>query len=358
MPRLGSKKSRNGCQHCKARRVKCDEQRPCTNCTRYGVDCSLLTLRTQSFLSSHDASNTPPSQASSQTSPDNSSGATVPLLPAPFSLYAGSAPDIDGWMQDLELMHHYTAHAYSTMPGMDQAKQTWGFVVPQEAFRYKFLMHCILAFSASHLAYIDLQSRPRHRLLASSHQSAAIADLNRVLPDVTPSNCHAVFAASSLITVNAFAESASNSATALVEIFQLLRGMNIILSGSEALIHGGPFGAILRQIPDQPKPLPPLLSSFIVELQSLVVDIGSSSPVAYTAAQQLIDSLNYGIDNSTHPAMRAVMYWPIKLNQEYIDALPNAPDEQVRKVMQQYLRILDLAGSEFWFLSRWREVAF
>ncbi|WAO82885.1 C6 zinc finger domain-containing protein [Fusarium falciforme] len=44
--RLGHKKSRNGCLRCKARRVKCDELRPCTNCVRHHVECSLVTSST------------------------------------------------------------------------------------------------------------------------------------------------------------------------------------------------------------------------------------------------------------------------------------------------------------------------
>src|SRR5271154_4326610 len=39
-PRLAHKKSRRGCQRCKARKVKCDEIHPvCSNCSRHGVSC-------------------------------------------------------------------------------------------------------------------------------------------------------------------------------------------------------------------------------------------------------------------------------------------------------------------------------
>ncbi|KAF2215666.1 hypothetical protein CERZMDRAFT_94068 [Cercospora zeae-maydis SCOH1-5] len=37
--RLGFKKSRGGCTTCKARRIKCDEGRPCRNCTSTGRQC-------------------------------------------------------------------------------------------------------------------------------------------------------------------------------------------------------------------------------------------------------------------------------------------------------------------------------
>src|SRR5271154_5678303 len=40
-PRLAHKKSRRGCQRCKARKVKCDELQPnCSACQRHGVPCT------------------------------------------------------------------------------------------------------------------------------------------------------------------------------------------------------------------------------------------------------------------------------------------------------------------------------
>jgi hypothetical protein len=258
-------------------------------------------------------------------------------------------------MDDLELMHHYTAHAHLTVPGNDQAKQIWGFLVTQEAFRHKFLMHCILGFSAAHLAYIDPQS-PKHRIQASSHQSAAISEINKVLLDITSSNCHALFAATSLITLNAFAGSASNTVAALFEVFQLLRGMNLILDNKHDIIWNGPFRSIFQYAPDPSRSLPPLLSSCMVQLRALMEHTQLCSPAAYTAADQLLDSLQSGIDSSAHIAMRAVMLWPIKVEQDFIDAVGTRRDEHAIRVMQQYLRIVNLAGAEFWFMSSWRNI--
>ncbi|KAF1956729.1 hypothetical protein CC80DRAFT_492242 [Byssothecium circinans] len=355
MPRLGSKKSRNGCRQCKARRVKCNERSPCSNCIKYGVDCSLLGSPATSQLPDDRASSTLSGQSSSHTSPAGSSDTTVPVLPRGSSACRHSVDLTDGWMEDLELMHHYTAHAHLTVPGNDRAKQTWGFLVTQEAFRHKFLMHCILGFSASHLAYIDPLST-KHRIQASSHQSAAIAEINRVLPDITPTNCHALFAATSLITLNAFAESANNTVGALLEVFQLLRGMNLILEDNQDAIWNGPFRSIFQYAPDPSRSLPPLLSSCMVQLRALMEDTQLCSPVAYTAANQLLESLQSGIDASVHIAMRAVTFWPIKIEHDFIDAVGSRRDEYATRVMQQYLRIVNLAGAEFWFMASWRNI--
>lgn len=37
---VGSKKSRNGCVHCKTRRIKCDELPECSNCISTGRTCA------------------------------------------------------------------------------------------------------------------------------------------------------------------------------------------------------------------------------------------------------------------------------------------------------------------------------
>ncbi|KAF2178032.1 hypothetical protein K469DRAFT_601024, partial [Zopfia rhizophila CBS 207.26] len=369
-PRLGSKKSRNGCKHCKARRVKCDEQMPCANCSKYGVECSLLTApipfntNAQASMNYEPVTGTEsetPSQASTQASPDTQS--SISVTPSPSHLPGiGYAPspatsgETGGWMADLELMHHYTAHAWNTMPGVDQAKQTWGYGVPQEAFRHNFLMHCILAFSAYHLAYINPSARHKYRLLASTHQTAAITGINRVLPDINAANCHALWAAASLITLNAFADSSSNSLDALVEIFYLLRGMNTILNTSEPLIHTGPFAVILRQATDNPKP-PPLVSSFLVELQSFAVGTSESSPAVSRAAVDLRDSLQFGIDHSGYPTMRAVMLWPVKLDAEFIEAIKVGQDAATGELLARYLQILGYAGAEWWFLAGWQNIS-
>ncbi|KZM28623.1 uncharacterized protein EKO05_0000020 [Ascochyta rabiei] len=150
------------------------------------------------------------------------------------------------WMHNLELMHHYTAHAHMTMPGLQAAKQIWGFAVPQEGFKHPHLMHVILSFSANHLAYINLSRASYYRVLASTHQSAALTGLNRTLADLGPANCHALFASASLTIMNAFADARTYSLEILIEILQLLRGMSFVLNTAVPWIENGPFDAIIR----------------------------------------------------------------------------------------------------------------
>ncbi|KAF2635201.1 hypothetical protein P280DRAFT_511309 [Massarina eburnea CBS 473.64] len=371
MPRLGSKKSRGGCQQCKIRRVKCDESRPCANCTRYNADCSLLAgppsvgsvNRSSSYSrgrSSHEASVSP--APSSNTGVTYGAGRSVNL---PLAEEASG-----GWMEDLELMHHFTAHAHTTIPGPATAQQIWGFSVPQEAFKYRFLMHAILAFAAEHLAHINPTRAQHYRILGSTHQAAAITGLNNEIStvDLTSENCHALFTGASLIIMNAFAEPEAYNLKALVSIFTLCRGMNTILMSSESTISKGPFAGLLRPLPNPPQPSP-LLSSFLVDINALAEGSHPSYSVSRNnghdtsmmarndAAELLRESLQLGIETSQHPALRAAMLWPIRLDPEYLECLKARSDPAVASVFRQYCRILEYAGAEWWFLSGWRNIS-
>ena len=392
MPRLGSKKSRHGCVQCKARRVKvqtarsfiriqvlltpfqCDENRPCGACARYRVECSLLSTSVSNRAQT--VSQTPSAGSPHTSTPSASNEHSVSPKPATTDsvnyqqndarhydpIFAPLEATTGEWMQDLELMHHYTAHAHMTMPGLETAKQIWGFAVPQEGFKHPHLMHSILAFSANHLAYINLSRASYYHVLASTHQSAALMGLNGALADLGPSNCHALFASASLTIMNAFADARTYSVEVLIEIFQLLRGMSFVLNTAVPWIENGPFAAIIRPSnADQINKPSALLSSFLVEIQAASYPTPSESVESQAsrieAAEQLRQALQYSIDNSGHPALRAAMTWPTTLEADFLEALKAGTDPKVRELMKLYCRLLEFASSEWWFISGWRGIS-
>ncbi|KAH7122645.1 hypothetical protein B0J11DRAFT_581339 [Dendryphion nanum] len=359
MARLGSKKSRTGCQQCKRRRVKCDEQRPCTGCVRYGFACSLLGSVRPTPTAPQDIHQDPPLPPPESSAPPSIFNSDSPSTPS-GSTYADEVPvrNLETWMADLELMHHWTGYAHLTIPGSSQARQVWGFSVPQEAMRYPFLMHCILAFSAYHLSHINPSCGQRYRLLASMHQAESLAAMNHVLPDINSRNCHAMFASAALLTLNAFVDTEEANVEGLIEIFRLLRGMNMVLESTQTLVHTGPFASILRPIEDPPKP-PPLLSSLMAELQNTIAEFQGQEDLegVASATQHLKDALQHGIDSSMHPALNTTTYWPIKLEQTFLEHLRCRDSPAVTKLLDQYLSVVEFAGTEWWFLSGWRNVA-
>jgi hypothetical protein len=354
--------------------LQCDENRPCGACARYRVECSLLSSSVPSRT--HGVSKTPSADTGSPSTPDARNGSSVSpgLLAAELHKHqqasihhydpVGTPPETTTgeWMQDLELMHHYTAHAHMTMPGLEAAKQIWGFAVPQEGFKHPHLMHSVLSFSANHLAYINPSRASHYHVLASTHQSAALTGLNRALADLGPANCHALFASASLTIMNAFADARTYSLEVLIEIFQLLRGMSFVLNTAVPWIENGPFAAIVRPSKSTELKKPSaLLSSFLIEIQAASYPSPTESAETQAsrlkAAEQLRQALQYSIDSSGHPALRAAMTWPTTLEMDFLEALKEGTDPKVREVMKLYCRLLELASSDWWFISGWRGIS-
>jgi len=263
-------------------------------------------------------------------------------------------------MQDLELTHHYTAHAYQTMPGADHVKQIWGLAVPQEAFKYPFLLHSILAFSANHLAYINTSRATHFRMAASTHQSAALTGLNQAVANIGPLNCHAIFAAASMTVINAFADARAYNLDVLVEILQLARGMDYVLNSVTDMLKKGPFAAIVRPAEEMPKP-PSLLSALLVDIQALSCPTSANpSPDdinAARAAEVLRNGLQYSLETSTHPALRATMIWPIAVAPEFIEALKSRTHPGTRAIFKHYCQLMEYASTDFWFYTGWRGIS-
>ncbi|KAJ0330030.1 hypothetical protein COL5a_003863 [Colletotrichum fioriniae] len=181
--------------------------------------------------------------------PPPSLGADVPV---------GSATDnIYPWMTDLGLMNHFTSVTSATLPGANL--HTWRDKVPAVAADSPYLMHQILAVSAFHLAIIEplgsfsaqahtqQQQRQEKLSLALQHQHHAIRGVQSEISHVTPGNCDALFAASSLLFIGAFAASGPMLHSPLrqlevddiLEVFTLIRGVSSVLaSARENVRHG------------------------------------------------------------------------------------------------------------------------
>jgi len=88
IPKKGHTKSRRGCQACKRRKVKCQENLPeCTNCRRLGLSCVYSAADTQLVLTASPS----PSMA-------------LRTAPASFS------------MADLRYFHHFLVTAFPPLP--------------------------------------------------------------------------------------------------------------------------------------------------------------------------------------------------------------------------------------------------
>lgn len=105
-------------------------------------------------------------------------------------------------MLDLRLMFHYTSHVSNTITsaGISDTK-IWNYDIPMLAFDYPFLMHSILAFSATHL------SRTEKGLdqCVTCHRGDALRLLREAVLNISSDNTDALVASALILIMDSLA---------------------------------------------------------------------------------------------------------------------------------------------------------
>lgn len=118
------------------------------------------------------------------------------------------APSLN--MLDLRLMYHYTTHVSSTITGAGISDtDIWNHDIPMLAFEYPFLMHALLAFSATHL------SRTESGLdnCVTRHRGDALRLLREAILDINPENTDALVASALILIMDSLANASVPSLT-------------------------------------------------------------------------------------------------------------------------------------------------
>jgi hypothetical protein len=209
------------------------------------VKSRLLAQGTSSESKDPGATQTLAMIASSESEASSHPASSVAVSPDSDPLYIldPSAHQRDGsptselHLRDLELMHHYSTVSYKTISHRESFAATFQNIVPKEALAHPFLMHGILSLSALHLVQLNKGSDQRrvYVQLATGHQTVALALFRKELYNITPTNCQALFAFSSIATVLAFAFSHTTEVQTqspideMLQVFNLCRGISEIL---------------------------------------------------------------------------------------------------------------------------------
>ncbi|KIW37627.1 uncharacterized protein PV06_10268 [Exophiala oligosperma] len=151
LTRRSHKKSRAGCFSCKARKIKCGEQKPeCGSCLLKGIPCVYPT----------------------ETPARRSNLPLIKRNPPATPSFAG----VTFSMVDMRFFHHFLTIAYPHLPvGNDHV---WVHEIPQFAEQHEYLMHAILSLGASHLGRLTGIDYRRESLV---HRGQALAGLNQAL---------------------------------------------------------------------------------------------------------------------------------------------------------------------------------
>lgn len=237
-------KNRHGCKTCKKRKVRCDLGRPiCANCTRLSREC----VYAEQLVP--DAATPEQLETAAQ------------LIRPPLAPPRSPASSSDTWAPtplDLELVHHFTAFTAAGMTDNPALHHLWMAVIPKMAFSHPFLLYGVLSIAALHRRSQAPEFQQSNLLeIARDHQQQALSEYIPVLANITPDNCHALFAFSQIIATVSYAllqlsrgqNSARDFIQGVIAVFDLLIGATVIAGQAREALRAGPLAAMMGHGP-------------------------------------------------------------------------------------------------------------
>ncbi|RDW83349.1 putative UPC2 Regulatory protein involved in control of sterol uptake [Coleophoma crateriformis] len=237
-PRRSHTKSRKGCETCKRRHIRCDENFPqCRNCTKHNCRCPYMDMPVQEERAPT------PEKADLLWTPeierDIECWQQTGSFPFPdLYIYPAPAPQFFS-VEDLRLIYHVAS--LSSELGIHDASNftIWTRQVPlflKIGSSYGFVMHALLALSATHLAW--LTDCPLTANMAFEHRGIAFKGLHEAIGSFSRQNSDAVLAASLLL---------SWQATEWRSWTQLMHGTSSVIDAMQPWKNESQFGDFIAE---------------------------------------------------------------------------------------------------------------
>lgn len=316
-------KSRNGCQQCKRRRIKCDENPPCCkNCATRGLECEYLHL--QGAIDALDLF-VPGVPCQQPTGPQS-------IPPAASQAHRDvlwPAPSLD--TTDLALFHHYLLRTYPTIWPEGRDHTAWQDDVPRLALSHPFLLHAILALAAAHQTSEQSNAAADSERLARQHFDTALRLFRESPEELRMSDEAAAFRSFTVIVsvVFLFLECARPGERGAVDGFSYL--LTLLHNSSAILAHAKdrdgapspgmdvfPSGSPRRS----PVPLSPGLQHSLERLQSELSLYASDQPDASELRRAYSSLLTHHFFVPSRPNDgNGFLMWPLSLDARFVDLL-------------------------------------
>ncbi|RAH69772.1 Zn(II)2Cys6 transcription factor [Aspergillus aculeatinus CBS 121060] len=335
------RKSRNGCQQCKHRKVKCGEEKPtCDNCMRHGVRCSFAVSTRMAETAS---SLTEATSASSRNSTPNSSGRRSPPVEFPDDTATSRLPQppsstgtSDLAIADLELLHHYTTSTAYTFSANPTLQTLWRVEVPKVGFTAPYTLRAILALSALHLASLRPGQQKDHYLgLASTHHDAALRLATPAIAQLTPTNATPLFLFSALSSFICCAKPLKLGNFLLWEGHEianwllLIKGTGTIVAVAEDTLKNGPLG-LLFSVHRRPRAhdfddAAATQHAFLEDLRRFILSEPHDDPHAKAIYSEAIDHMSHCFTLCHEKGWRLetadVFMWLLRVPHDFLLAL-------------------------------------
>ncbi|CAH0051046.1 unnamed protein product [Clonostachys solani] len=359
------KKSRNGCQQCKRRRIKLETPdlevrkrgRPRKNWTVVSVEgrtaapseCNATALVTSTPLASSLANS---------------------------SMWHVERPLHLPWdAEDLELFFHYQNEVCAGMGGFDL--QLWKDRTPRLAFRRHGVLHLLLAVSALHLSRQEPLRRRRLEERAEVHLAIGLLRTTDILPNLSAENCAELYVATILVCTCTFAKRPGPDNLLVVadgaEVawWDLFRGVRIIVEtiGIQAVFAGelGPMpsdtqGDRQDKSPHPHHVVPVAIVDWEDALDRLSVPISAVGDESVRGAcQSALCIMKWCFQETYGTAVRPkstpdakfnnIMVWLYCLSEEFVGSLKE--QEPASLILLAYFTVLLRTLATAWFMEGW-----
>ncbi|KAK7418576.1 hypothetical protein QQZ08_011201 [Neonectria magnoliae] len=238
-PRRSHTKSRKGCDTCKRRHIRCDENFPqCRNCTKHKIRCPYNDVQ----VPDADRSTTPDKPDLMWTPQVEAAIAEwqrTGIFPLPsLGIYPAPMPHLYS-IEDLRLIYH-VATLYYQLASVDANNFTlWTRHIPtllRIGATTPYVMHALLAFSAMHIAF--LTDCPLVGSMAYEHRGIALKGLQEAIGSFSRESSDAILAASLVL---------SWQATDWRSWTQLMQGTSSVIDAMDPWKHESQFGDFIAE---------------------------------------------------------------------------------------------------------------
>ncbi|KAF6802713.1 C6 zinc finger protein [Colletotrichum sojae] len=401
--RRSHKKSRNGCQNCKRRKVKCDEIKPeCGNCVRFSMHCDFAPPPATANPAHSPTASSPPATPApiptpkkrgrprkvwdalqnlpTPTASDPDSAQTPQATPAAVVTSSSAVPPVVYVERaaptvlnpdDLELLHHYMCHTSITLG----EARVWREHVPRLGFQHHYVMHMVLAISAQHLARLRPSQAAHYEALAERHSSSALPAVTGIIPSLNRDNCQALYHTTVLVCLSTFARRPSPGHLLLVaedgEVpwWALLRGVRFVVKtmGIQSIIAGWSddgisFEHTWTHCPPLPSPVHKAVrwERRFVDLADLVATSPEHDRDMYTTILESLKGcfeMTFGTEaepvEHVQGKFEVVMRWLYSMDDAFVDRLRE--NHVLPLVLLAHFNVLVQTLEHFWFMHGWSE---
>ncbi|OQE19455.1 hypothetical protein PENSTE_c015G09514 [Penicillium steckii] len=311
-PRRTHKKSRNGCQSCKTRKVKCDEGKPrCNNCIKHGADCDFA------------------SQAASSAAATPS----MPLVNENLSELSIESPTPGIAISDMALLHHYSTSTCYTISRHPVLQSVWQITIPQYGFtpQSQFVFRGILALAALHMSHIRPDMHEKYVATAEYHHNMALKMVSAAIPQINEESGPALYVFSTITCIITCAMRRNSdefwvSNDAFFEWLGIVRGTKAIISSVVETLRSGPLAPMFtlgrrkriaretRSTENQP---------FMTNLRRLITESVNNQHELECYLEALDDmAKSFAAVYDTQSVETAdVFIWLYQISEEYLDLL-------------------------------------